>query len=99
MLSRHLVRASALSRPALAAAASPSSSSATSTCLVLLAAQQLRRGYATPSGPPPPGFRLPPPTPWDREKEGTFTKAGKYFLLTEMARGMYLLLEQFFRPP
>lgn len=26
-------------------------------------------------------------------------KVGKYFLLAEMARGMYLLLEQFFRPP
>lgn len=57
------------------------------------------RGYATPSGPPPKGFRLPPPTEWDQEKEGTYTKAGKYFLLTEMFRGMYVLLEQFFRPP
>ena len=26
-------------------------------------------------------------------------KAGKYFLLGEMARGMYVVLEQFFRPP
>jgi len=57
------------------------------------------RGYATPSGPPPKGFRLPPPTAWDQEKEGTYTKAGKYFLLTEMFRGMYVLMEQFFRPP
>jgi NADH dehydrogenase (ubiquinone) Fe-S protein 8 len=24
---------------------------------------------------------------------------GKFFLMTEMARGMYVLLEQFFRPP
>ncbi len=74
---------------------------APATCLLLLAAQQRQqlRGYATPSGPPPQGFRLPPPTPWDKEKEGTFTKAGKFFLLTEMSRGMYLLLEQFFRPP
>jgi hypothetical protein len=58
-----------------------------------------RRAYATPAGPPPKGFRLNPPTEWDQEKEGTFDKAGKYFLLTEMARGMYVLLEQFFRPP
>jgi len=57
------------------------------------------RGYATPSGPPPPGFRLKPPVEWDQEKEGTFDRVGKYFLLTEMARGMYVLLEQFFRPP
>ncbi|KAK3367826.1 oxidoreductase-like protein [Podospora didyma] len=58
-----------------------------------------RRGYATPSGPPPKGFRLPPPKNWDEEVQKTSDKVGRYFLLTEMARGMYLLLEQFFRPP
>ncbi|KAK4153765.1 oxidoreductase-like protein [Chaetomidium leptoderma] len=58
-----------------------------------------RRGYATPAGPPPKNFRLKPPTQWDQEKESTFDKVGKYFLLTEMMRGMYLLMEQFFRPP
>ena len=26
-------------------------------------------------------------------------KASNYFLLTEMLRGMYVVLEQFFRPP
>ncbi|KAK3314002.1 oxidoreductase-like protein [Apodospora peruviana] len=57
------------------------------------------RAYATPSGPPPKGFRLPPPKSWEDETEGTFTKLGKYFLLTEMFRGMYVLLEQFFRAP
>lgn len=57
------------------------------------------RGYATPSGPPPKGFRLRPPPEWDQEKEGTFDRVGKYFLLSEMARGMYVLMEQFFRPP
>lgn len=40
-----------------------------------------------------------PPTEWDQEAEGTMTKVGKYFLMTEMFRGMYVLLEQFFRPP
>jgi len=64
-----------------------------------LYAQQWRRTYATPAGPPPKGFRLPAPKKWDEDTEGTFDKLGKYFLLTEMARGMYLLLEQFFRPP
>ncbi|KAG9237831.1 23 kDa subunit of NADH-quinone oxidoreductase [Amylocarpus encephaloides] len=54
---------------------------------------------ATPSGPPPPGFRLPAPERWDESKESSLDKAGKYFLLTEMARGMYVALEQFFRPP
>jgi len=58
-----------------------------------------RRGYATPLGPPPKGFRQLPPKKWDEDDEKTFTKLGKYFLMTEMARGMYLLLEQFFRPP
>jgi NADH dehydrogenase (ubiquinone) Fe-S protein 8 len=67
-------------------------------CLVLTAQRQ-QRTYATPSGPPPKGFRLQPPKRWDQEKEGTFDKVGKFFLLTEMARGMYVVLEQFFRPP
>ncbi|KAK4236552.1 oxidoreductase-like protein [Achaetomium macrosporum] len=58
-----------------------------------------RRGYATPAGPPPKNFRLRPPTEWDQEKETTFDKVGKFFLMTEMLRGMYVLLEQFFRPP
>jgi NADH dehydrogenase (ubiquinone) Fe-S protein 8 len=26
-------------------------------------------------------------------------KASNYFLLTEMLRGMYVVMEQFFRPP
>ncbi|EHA50121.1 hypothetical protein MCOR27_005075 [Pyricularia oryzae] len=62
-------------------------------------ALQQWRTYATPAGPPPKGFRLPPPVEWDQEKEGTMAKVSKYFLLSEMGRGMYVLLEQFFRPP
>jgi NADH dehydrogenase (ubiquinone) Fe-S protein 8 len=58
-----------------------------------------RRGYATPAGPPPKNFRLRPQPTWDQEKESTFDRVGKYFLLTEMMRGMYVLMEQFFRPP
>ena len=27
------------------------------------------------------------------------TKASNYFLMTEMLRGMYVVIEQFFRPP
>jgi NADH dehydrogenase (ubiquinone) Fe-S protein 8 len=53
---------------------------------------------ATPLGPPPPGFRLPRPKRWD-EQGNALDKAGHYFLLLEMFRGMYVLLEQFFRPP
>ncbi|KAL6721175.1 ndufs8, ubiquinone oxidoreductase 23 kd subunit [Lecanora helva] len=54
---------------------------------------------ATPAGPPPQGFRLARKERWDEGKESSLDKAGKYFLLTEMLRGMYVVLEQFFRPP
>ena len=54
---------------------------------------------ATPLGPPPAGFRLPRKERWDEASESSLDKAGKYFLLTEMVRGMYVVLEQFFRPP
>ena len=54
---------------------------------------------ATPAGPPPQGFRLPRKERWDEGKETSLDKAGKYFLLTEIVRGMYVVLEQFFRPP
>ncbi|RFU30833.1 hypothetical protein B7463_g5515, partial [Scytalidium lignicola] len=54
---------------------------------------------ATPYGPPPPGFRISKPERWNESSESTLDRAGKYFLLTEMARGMYVVLEQFFRPP
>ncbi|KAI1385176.1 NADH-quinone oxidoreductase [Hypoxylon trugodes] len=58
-----------------------------------------QRTYATPAGPPAKGFRLPKAKRWDEEEEGTFDRAGKYFLMTEMFRGMYVALEQYFRPP
>ncbi|KAG0647101.1 Complex I-23kD [Hyphodiscus hymeniophilus] len=54
---------------------------------------------ATPSGPPPAGFRIKRPERWDESTESSLDKAGKYFLLGEMARGMYVVLEQYFRPP
>ncbi|KAF2012051.1 NADH-quinone oxidoreductase [Aaosphaeria arxii CBS 175.79] len=54
--------------------------------------------FASPLGPPAPGFRLPPPKRW-QDGEGALDRAGKYFLLVEMFRGMYVALEQFFRPP
>lgn len=54
---------------------------------------------ATPFGVPQPGFRLPPPKRWDQGEETSVDKASKYFLLAEMFRGMYVVLEQFFRPP
>ena len=43
-------------------------------------------------------FRLPRPQRLG-EGESAINKAGNYFLLTEMFRGMYVVLEQLFRPP
>ncbi|KAF2664792.1 NADH-quinone oxidoreductase [Microthyrium microscopicum] len=54
---------------------------------------------ATPSGPPPHGFRVPPPKRWDEETETTMDKTGRHFLHSELLRGMYVVLEQMFRPP
>ncbi|KAE8375066.1 hypothetical protein BDV26DRAFT_268552 [Aspergillus bertholletiae] len=54
---------------------------------------------ATPAGPPPAGFRLAPPKKWDEDPESSLDKASKYFLMSEIFRGMYVVLEQFFRPP
>ncbi len=65
----------------------------------VVAALQQSRGYATPKGPPPANFRTSRKVEWHWDKETTLDRLGKYFLMTEMARGMYVLLEQFFRPP
>lgn len=58
-----------------------------------------RRTYATPVGTPPKGLRITPRPEWDQETDATLDRVGKYFMLLEMARGMYVLMEQFFRPP
>ncbi|KAK3707015.1 ndufs8, ubiquinone oxidoreductase 23 kd subunit [Vermiconidia calcicola] len=57
-----------------------------------------RLGVTT-EGAPTPNFRLPRPRRWNEQKENVLDQAGNYFLLTEMLRGMYVVLEQFFRPP
>lgn len=57
------------------------------------------RRAALPAGPPQPGFRLSPPKRWDQSEESSLDKATKYFLMSEIFRGMYVVLEQFFRPP
>ncbi|KAI3400082.1 hypothetical protein diail_4620 [Diaporthe ilicicola] len=92
---RHLARAATTSSLIPTAATTSRFAAPAATAQVMIA----RRGYATPLGPPPKGFRQQPPKKWDEDDEPTFTKLGKYFLMTEMARGMYVLLEQFFRPP
>jgi len=48
--------------------------------------------------PPPKDFRLKYQPSWG-EKESALDVAGRYFLLAEMMRGMYVVLEQFFRQP
>ncbi len=84
----------------MAAATSTGGVSATiARSAVLLHAADRRRAYATPAKALPKGFRITPRPEWDQDKEGTAEKLGKYFMLLEMARGMYVLLEQFFRPP
>jgi len=51
-------------------------------------------------GVPPAGFRVPPPKSWDDpEGESALNKATKWFLLSELARGMYTALENYFRAP
>ena len=54
---------------------------------------------ALPKGQPPSGYRLPPQETWENTKESALDKAGNYFMRTELFRGAYVVLEQFFRPP
>ncbi|KAK5993068.1 Complex I-23kD [Cladobotryum mycophilum] len=79
-------------------ARAPTGSFAAATRMLVAHNQQLR-GYATPRGPPPANFRTSRHPEWPGDRDSTLDKLGKYFLMTEMARGMYVLLEQFFRPP
>ncbi|KAK9464292.1 hypothetical protein V1512DRAFT_268650 [Lipomyces arxii] len=58
---------------------------------VLRAAQPAPGSY-------PPGFRLGAPEAWD-EGESALDRAGKLYLMTELFRGMYVVLEQYFRAP
>ncbi|KAG6106887.1 hypothetical protein E4U31_000524 [Claviceps sp. LM219 group G6] len=92
--------AAMLARRQLAGAQCSTSSIMLAAANRLLVAQQYqRRGYATPMGPPPKDFRISKRLDWAKNKESTLDRMGKYFLLTEMVRGMYVLFEQFFRPP
>lgn len=77
----------------------PRATGALSTATRAAALRQQTRGYATPSGPPPANFRTSRKVEWQWEKDSLLDSTGKYFLLSEMGRGMWVLLEQFFRPP
>ena len=54
--------------------------------------------HATPRGPLPSGLRTNRTPNWE-EGESALDKAGRIFLMMEMVRGMYVVLEQFFRAP
>ena len=47
----------------------------------------------------PQGFRLPKPKTWEESGESALSKATKFFFLSEIARGMYICMEMFFRAP
>ena len=94
-----LVRARPASAAQFLASITRTNTPATSLYAPIASFSTAHRLQATPSGPPPAGFRLPPPKRWDQASDSTLDTAGKYFLLTEMMRGMYVVLEQFFRPP
>ncbi|POR31708.1 NADH-ubiquinone oxidoreductase 23 kDa subunit [Tolypocladium paradoxum] len=83
----------------LATTSRAAATSATTTPAVAAVRIMAQRGYATPKGPPPANFRTSRRVEWSWDRESTLDRMGKFFLLTEMARGMYVLLEQFFRPP
>ncbi|EAS32972.1 NADH-ubiquinone oxidoreductase 23 kDa subunit, mitochondrial [Coccidioides immitis RS] len=98
--SRAVTRLVAYRRPAALPYSLPSSSSvhrSASTPALTFSTSAVQN--ATPHGPPQPGFRMPTPKRWDQDEDSTLDKAGKYFLMTELFRGMYVVLEQFFRPP
>ena len=89
-----------LARRQLTRVASASSTSTPSSAmLVACRAMAQQRGYATPNGPPPQNFRTSKRVQWSWDRDSTLDRMGKFFLMTEMARGMYVLLEQFFRAP
>jgi NADH dehydrogenase (ubiquinone) Fe-S protein 8 len=89
-----------LARRQLTRVASASSTTTPSSAmLVACRAMAQQRGYATPNGPPPQNFRTSKRVEWSWDRESTLDRMGKFFLMTEMARGMYVLLEQFFRAP
>lgn len=104
-LSRHTTPTMSAPRALTALARSrPATSLLASAARPAFAAQQnafstSARRAATTEGPPPQGFRLPKQDTWETRKDNVADSTANYFLLTEMLRGMYVCLEQYFRPP
>ncbi|PNS20715.1 NADH-ubiquinone oxidoreductase subunit, mitochondrial [Sphaceloma murrayae] len=88
---------SALLRTRPAAAFAPSSRHIIPATRAAFSSSSPRK--AIPEGPPPQGFRLPRPKRWNEKEESIMDRAGSFFLLPEMFRGMWVVLEQYFRPP
>lgn len=58
----------------------------------------MTQNQATPRSSTTAGFRVGRSQTWE-EGGSSLDKAAKFFLMSEMVRGMYVVLEQFFRPP
>ncbi|KAL7269062.1 ndufs8, ubiquinone oxidoreductase 23 kd subunit [Rhizina undulata] len=84
--SRSLLGASSYSRTVIPASAIPFAPFSTTSIQ--------RHGAVRHPAP----FRIGRQQEW-HEGETALDKAGRYFLMMEMLRGMYVVLEQFFRPP
>lgn len=50
-------------------------------------------------GVPPVGYRIPRPKTWEESHESPLDSSTKYFLLSEMLRGMYTALEMYYKAP
>ena len=88
---KYLSTSSSLLKPTLAAAAAPSPPP-------LISSEYLTTGGSTHSIPAK-GFRLSQPKTWEESNESALSKATKFLFLSEIARGMYICLEMYFRAP
>ncbi|RCK60798.1 NADH-ubiquinone oxidoreductase subunit, mitochondrial [Candida viswanathii] len=62
------------------------------------ASEYLATGGSTHASPTK-GFRIPRPKTWEESHESALSKATKFFFLSEIARGMYICMEMYFRSP
>lgn len=92
---KYLSTSSSLLKPTLAAAAAAASITTTTTDN---SSEYLTTGGSTHSIPAK-GFRLSQPKTWEESNESALSKATKFLFLSEIARGMYICLEMYFRAP
>jgi NADH dehydrogenase (ubiquinone) Fe-S protein 8 len=65
----------------------------------IIASAFVNKAVGTEQSVPPQGFRLHRPRKWDEPVESALDSHTKYFLLSEMIRGMWVVVEQYFRAP